>query len=81
MSAETDTIRTIRESRELVVDAVDSETPEDGQKMMVASGRLRDFSACYGRVSTGVDGHVSIDSKAASMLEIGSGSTLLAMGR
>ena len=81
MSAETDTIRTIRESRELVVDAVDSETPEDGQKMMVASGRLRDFSACYGRVSTGADGHVAIDSKAASMLEIGSGSTLLAMGR
>ena len=81
MSAETDTIRTIRESRELVVDAVDSETPEDGQKMMVASGRLRDFSACYGRISTGADGHVAIDSKAASMLEIGSGSTLLAMGR
>jgi len=47
----------------------------------VASGRLRDFSACYGRISTGADGHVAIDSKAASMLEIGSGSTLLAMGR
>ncbi|HET9428500.1 MAG TPA: arginine N-succinyltransferase [Allosphingosinicella sp.] len=78
MSAETDRIRTIRESRELVADKIDG---EDGHRMMVAAGRLRDFSAGYARVSTGADGKVAIDAKAAAMLKIESGDGFLAIGR
>ncbi len=78
MSAETDRIRTIRESRELEVGAINGAV---GNRMMVASGHLQDFSACYARISTSADGTVTIDDKAAEMLEVRQGSTFLAMGR
>ena len=78
MSAETDSIRTIRESREVGVSRVDEHV---GNRMMVASGRLRDFSACYARIGSSPDGIVTIDPKAAAMMGIGDGAKILAIGR
>ena len=78
MSTDTDRIRTVRESRQLTLDAVDA---EGGNRMMVAAGKLRDFTACYAHVSTSPDGKVAMDSKAASMLGLEAGADFLTMGR
>ena len=79
MSAPTDQIRAIRESRELVISAV-GEAP-DGPRMMLAAGRLRDFASCYGRVHTDRHGKVTLDPGSAALLGVGSGDRLLAIGR
>jgi arginine N-succinyltransferase len=78
MSADTDSIRTIRESREMEVGRIG---PVEGQKMMVASGRLRNFAACYAYVSTSPEGVATIDPEAAARLGVQTGSRFLATGR
>jgi len=80
MSVETDDIRTIRDSREVTLAAIDDD-PAGGQTMMVAAGRLLGFNACYGRVHQLTDGGVSLDSKAADMLGLKVGDTFLTVGR
>lgn len=78
MSVETDNIRTIRESREWKLGEI---AEHAGTKMMVATGRRRDFAACYARVSTDAEGIVTVDPLAASMLNMEHGSRFLAVGR
>jgi arginine N-succinyltransferase len=80
MSVETDDIRTIRDSREETLAAIEDD-PAGGQTMMVAAGRLLGFNACYGRVHQLADGGVSLDSKAAEMLGLKVGDTFLTVGR
>ena len=79
MVASTDQIRTIRESREMEVGKLGD--PADGQSMLLAAGRLGGFVACYGRVGSDPDGTATLDPKAADMLGVGTGDTILAMGR
>jgi arginine N-succinyltransferase len=65
VTARTDDIRTVRESREAVLsDAI----AEGGSMMLVASGRLADFVACYATVEERPDGTVAIDADARSLL-------------
>jgi arginine N-succinyltransferase len=79
MVAQTDQIRTVRESREATIGAV---TTEPGaQSMLLASGRLSGFAACYGDVSQNPDGTISIDARAAEMLALSPGDTVLTMSR
>ena len=49
MSADTDDVRTIRDSREHVLTG----TAEDGETRLVAAGTLKDFACCYGKVGAG----------------------------
>jgi arginine N-succinyltransferase len=79
MAVTTDQIRTIRESKGMVLDSI-GEDP-GGQRMMLASGRLTDFAACYGRVATSAEGAVSLDPASAKLLGIGPGDSFLAVGR
>jgi arginine N-succinyltransferase len=79
MTANTDDIRTIREARELTLDHV-VDTVE-GEPLLLACGRLRDFAACYGPVITHPDGSASMDATSAALLRIGPGDRFLAMGR
>ena len=79
MSAPTDSIRTIREARELVVDVVADSV--DGQKMMLAAGSLGEFRCGYGRVAIAPDGKVTLDGEGAKTLAVGAGDSLLAVGR
>ena len=79
MSAPTDSIRTIREGRELVIDSIADEV--DGQKMMLAAGSLDAFRCGYGKISKSADHMVTLDSEAAKTLEVAAGDTLLAVGR
>jgi arginine N-succinyltransferase len=79
MTAATDQVRTVRESRELVVESV-ADTVE-GTNMMLAHGRLEAFSACCGDVRISPEETVTITREAARLLEVEPGDTLIAMGR
>jgi arginine N-succinyltransferase len=80
MTAPTDQIRTVRESRELVVGEVVDEEVE-GLNLMMARGRLTDFAACCGNVVADADDRATIGRDVAVALGVGPGDTLLAMGR
>jgi arginine N-succinyltransferase len=79
MVAATDRIRTVRESRELVLAEVADAV--DGTNMMLARGRLAGFVACCGGVRVDPDGRAAIDRATATLLGIEPGETFLAMGR
>jgi arginine N-succinyltransferase len=79
MAAETDQIRTIRESRELVLTGVSDDW--DNEPLMLAAGLRHDFRACYGHVSVDRDGSATLDPKSIELLGIAKGDRFLAMGR
>jgi arginine N-succinyltransferase len=79
MTAPTDQVRTIRESRELVLESV-AESVE-GTNMMLARGRLADFAACCGDVAISPEETATLTRETAVALGIAPGDTFLAMGR
>jgi arginine N-succinyltransferase len=78
MSAATDDIRSIRESRELVVSAIHE--GQRGQTMMLAAGHLAGFASGYASIEI-EDNSASIDSETADRLAVKVGDVILAMGR
>jgi arginine N-succinyltransferase len=79
MTAPTDQIRTVRESRELVLAEVADEV--EGPNMMLAHGRLAGFAACCGDVRIAEDETATLGRETAALLGIEPGDTFLAMGR
>jgi arginine N-succinyltransferase len=79
MSVDTDDVRTIRESRELVYAA--PLAGEGGQKALLAAGTLRDFVACYGRFRACGEDEAELASESAKLLGLEPGATFLAMAR
>jgi arginine N-succinyltransferase len=79
MTASTDQVRTVRESRELVLEAVADGV--EGTNMMLARGRLVDFAACCGDVAISPEETATVSSETAALLGIEPGDTFLAMGR
>jgi arginine N-succinyltransferase len=79
MSAQTDQVRTIRDSQALVVSDIRDEV--EGEPMMLAAGRLTEFVTCYGTLHHEPDGTAVIDRASAELLKISAGGSLLAMGR
>ena len=74
----TDDIRTIEESEDYIV----SEIGEGGtQKMLLATGRLNDFRACWGSVKKRPDNGLCLDPEAAELLEVEIGDQLLGVAR
>jgi arginine N-succinyltransferase len=78
MIAQTDQVRTIRDSQELELAGTDGGT---GTPTLLAAGSLRDFRACYGQVQIRDDGSALLDPKAANVLGVVAGDRFLAMGR
>jgi arginine N-succinyltransferase len=78
MIAQTDQVRTIRDSQNLVLAGEDGGS---GAPMLLAAGHLRDFAACYGQVQVKPDGTASMEPRAAELLGIKKGDGFLAMGR
>lgn len=76
MSADTDDVRTIRDSKEHVLTG----TAEDGETRMVAAGTLKDFACCYGKVGAGAGG-ATLDEKTAQMLGLDTGDRFHAIER
>lgn len=79
MAARTDNVRTVRDSKELVLSEVGDGA--DGEPLMLASGLLRDFTACYGRVKNHGDGTATLNSVSAALLGIEPGDSFIAIGR
>jgi arginine N-succinyltransferase len=79
MTAQTDQIRTIHESRHLVLTEVADSV--EGTNMMLAHGRLENFAACCGDVRIAPDETATIGRDTAALLGVEPGDTLLAMGR
>ncbi|HEX8125742.1 MAG TPA: arginine N-succinyltransferase [Allosphingosinicella sp.] len=79
MTAPVDHVRTVRESRELVLEAVADEV--EGNNMMLARGRLEDFAACCGDVAISPEEGATLSRGTAALLGIRPGDRFLAMGR
>lgn len=80
MTAPTDQIRTVRESRELVVgEILDGEV--NGPNLLLARGRLNDFAACCGDVVTDPEERATVSRGTAEALRLSVGDPVLAMGR
>ncbi|HLO20828.1 MAG TPA: arginine N-succinyltransferase [Sphingomicrobium sp.] len=74
VTARTDDIRTVRESREDKI----AEIGESGtQKVLAAAGKLKDFRACCASVKKLPKKGILIDPAAAQLLEVDVGDTLL----
>ncbi|MDP9413496.1 MAG: arginine N-succinyltransferase [Pseudomonadota bacterium] len=79
MSAATDQVRTIRDSRELTLSGVSAGV--EGEPMMLAAGHLKTFAACYGAVRLQPDGSGLLSPETAELLALRPGESFLAMGR
>jgi arginine N-succinyltransferase len=79
MSAATDQVRTIRDAQALTVSNIGD--CAEGERMMLAAGRLTEFVACYGMLHHQPDGTAAIDRRTAELLKVQTGDSLLAMGR
>lgn len=79
MSTRTDNVRTIGESRELILSGLSDDI--DNEPLMLAAGKLHDFVACYGNVGSNGDGTATLDAASAGLLGIKAGETFIAMGR
>lgn len=76
---DTDNIRTLREAQELVLAEVGD--TDGGELMLLAAGRLTEFSACYGRVSPLGDNRVALAAETVRLLGIAPGDPLVAIAR
>lgn len=76
MTARTDLVRTVREAKAATV----TEIAAGGEPAMLAAGRLADFRACFGRVTSSENG-VAIDPAAASVLGVSPGDEVLHVAR
>ena len=81
MCVATDKIRAVRESRAFTLAEVKGDDDEGGQKVMVGAGLLREFAACYGRVSPLGKGAAALDSTSVQLLGLTEGDRFLSMGR
>ena len=79
MSAKTDEIRTVEEALEFTLSDLSEE--EGGERMLIASGRLGDFTAAFAHVRADPDGAVTLHAADAALLELKPGDTFLAIGR
>ena len=78
VTARTDDIRTIREGREEKI----AEIGEGGtQKVLAASGRLKDFRACCASIRKLPRKGIMIDRQAADLLEVGIGDSIVAVAK
>jgi len=77
MAAATDSIRTVREARELVLETV----ADGGRRMMIAAGERSGFASGYGHVAIADDGKATLDRAAADLIGIAPGDRFLAVGR
>ena len=78
VTARTDQIKTVREAREMRV-AEDDATA--GPTMLLSTGKLHDFRACYGQVQGAGRTSVAIDRRAKDLLEVSAGDTVLMVER
>lgn len=78
MVAATDDVASIANSRECRVTALDL---GEGERAILATGRLTEFRACYGARAMDDERGIAIDAAAADLLEVREGDTVWSVGR
>lgn len=78
MMAQTDQVTSVRESQSASLKAMDL---AQGEKAILATGKLATFRACYGARAFDEDGNITIDSAAADILEVNEGDTIWSVPR
>jgi arginine N-succinyltransferase len=78
MTARTDEVKSIREAKAKTVTGTDC--ANDGQRVILAAGRLANFRACFGACVPDGDG-VALNAEAADALGVGLGDTVWAVPR
>jgi len=83
VTAATDSIRTVRDAEWLRVGGESRANSREsgGETMMLATGTLHQFVACYGQVKRTERGELMIDPKAMEMLGLECGDRVLAVAR
>lgn len=78
MTARTDAVKSISDSASATVSSINL---EEGEKALVATGRLTDFRCCYGIRELLEDGTIALDSQAADTLDLAVGDTVWSVAR
>jgi arginine N-succinyltransferase len=78
VTARTDEIRTVRDSKLL---QVVGREPSGGAASLLSTGRLGQFKACLGSAEQIGEGEVAIDAEARALLEVQPGDTILVAAR
>ncbi|MEO0463686.1 MAG: arginine N-succinyltransferase [Pseudomonadota bacterium] len=78
MVAVTDQVTSVRDSRSATLKGMDL---EEGERAILATGRLATFRACYGARAFAEDGTIAIDSGAADLLDVSDGDEIWSVGR
>jgi len=78
MVAQTDAVRGVSEAKGHKVSGIDL---AQGERAIIAAGRLGTFRACYGARSLLADGSIAIDSATADLLDVKPGDTVWSVGR
>ena len=79
MSAQIDQLRTVRESREFQLEAIDDAGA--GTRMMLASGQRSGFACGYGPINIIGEGKATLDAGTARLIGVKPGDAFLAIGR
>ncbi|WP_379920792.1 arginine N-succinyltransferase [Erythrobacter sp. R86502] len=78
MVARTDTVTSIKNASERRITALDA---SEGERALLATGRLGTFRACFGARVLGDDGGIAIDSASADLLDVSTGDTVWSVAR
>ena len=78
MIARTDTVHSVSGADEAVVSNIDG---HQGERALIATGRLNDYRCCYGERRVLDDGSVAIDPGSASALNVSVGETVWSVTR
>lgn len=73
MTARTDNVASVKGSLEARVTSMDI---NEGERAILATGRLSDFRACFGARVLDEEGGIAIDSAAADLLDVSKGDTV-----
>lgn len=78
MSAPTDDVKSVKESEARDIASTDL---DQGDRAILATGRLSTFRACYGARALNEDGTIAIDSLTADILDVKSGDKVWSVAR
>ena len=78
MTARTDTVKSIAGAKQATVSSIDL---DEGERALIAAGKLDSFKSAYGKRAFGDDGTVAIDATCAAALEVGVGDTVWSVAR
>ena len=78
MLARTDEIKSVAESEQCEIAGINL---EQGERAILATGKLSNFRACYGARALNEDGTISIDAQAADVLDVKAGDKVWSVAR